>query len=87
MKFMISGSRENFMKQRKNIMRYIIYMEKYRNRGWMSENIMSILQQPENFIDSKEFVSWERFFWEDSPQLRRGVLCNCHMVVGQHPLL
>lgn len=25
-------------------------------------NIAAILQQPENYIDSKEYVSWERFF-------------------------
>lgn len=25
-------------------------------------NVTSILQQPENYIDSKEYVSWERFF-------------------------
>lgn len=25
-------------------------------------NVTSILQQPENYIDSKEYVSWEKFF-------------------------
>ena len=33
------------------------------NSGLIEEkNVRNILEQPEKFIDSREFLSWERFF-------------------------
>ena len=35
------------------------------NSGLIEEkNVRNILEQPEKFIDSREFLSWERFFTE-----------------------